>query len=200
VAKKKTGAYVMGGPKGAPKAKPGTSLSTAQKYLGLVQNAQGQWVRPGAGLATKTLQASVENMGYTGGGVTGTRVPIGTPRGDRLGYVDNATGSFSLAGGKAGGSKAGTRKRRGKSAGGMAAPVTTTPVASNPFAEADVAATSLLRTQGKAFAAGRSAFAGTALGATRGPKAAEETKGKTKGKGKKGKGKGKARPRRPKAK
>jgi hypothetical protein len=182
--------------KGAPKAKPGTGLSAAQKYLGLVQNAQGQWVRPGQGLATKTLQAVTDKMGYTAGGVAGTRVPIGTPKsGNLLGYVDNATGQFGLAGG---GRK--TKTTRGRSGAGHSASmagVTADSIASTsaPYAEADIAQTSLLGAQGKAYAAGRQGTSGSLLGATSKPvlpeaKAGQKRgrKGKAKAKGRKARG------------
>jgi hypothetical protein len=182
--------------KGAPKAKPGTGLSAAQKYLGLVQNAQGQWVRPGQGLATKTLQAVTDKLGYTGGGVAGTSVPIGTPKsGKLLGYVDNATGQFGLAGG--GRKTKATRGRSGAGHGASMAGVTADSIASTsapPFAEADIAQTSLLGAQGKAYAAGRQGTSGTLLGATSKPVMPEaEKKRGGKKRGRKGKGKAKGR-------
>jgi hypothetical protein len=183
----------------ARKAKPGTGLAAAQKYLGLVQNAKGQWVRPGAGLASRTLSTVTQKAGYSVVPGQEAITPFSSPRGQHLGTYSQATGKFTLAGGKAAGGRkaAGARKRRGKGAGGTAAveQLGAEPVASNPFAEADVAATSLLRTQGKAFAAGRAAYAGTALGATRGPKATEKAEVAGKKKGKKGKAKPKARTR-----
>lgn len=102
----------------AKKAKAGTGLAAAQKYLGLVQNARGNWVRPGKSLATKTLRTITENMGYQAGGLSG-RTPLAAPKtGNRLGFVSNTTGQFSLAG--AGGKKrvtppkSGAKPKRGR--------------------------------------------------------------------------------------
>jgi hypothetical protein len=138
------------------------------------------------------MGAVTQNAGYSVVPGQEAITPFANRQGQRIGTYSQATGKFTLAGGKAAGGKAaGARKRRGKGAGGTAAveQLGAAPVASNPFAEADVAATSLLRTQGKAFAAGRAAYAGTALGATRGPKVTEKAEVAGKKKGKKGKAK-----------
>lgn len=105
---KKKGAYVMGGPKGAPKAAAGTGLAAAQHQLGLVQNAQGQWVRPGAALATKYMTAVATNLGYQGNALGGS-TPLANRRGERIGFIGGEPGSpsFTLAGGKG---KGNTRK------------------------------------------------------------------------------------------
>jgi hypothetical protein len=185
--------------KGAPKAKTGTGLSAAQHYLGLVQNAQGQWVRPGAALATKTMQTITENLGYQPGGTgTGRGTPLATPKtGQRLGFVNSATGQFSLAGG--GRKTKATRGRSGAGHGAAMAGVTADSIASTsapPFAEADIAQTSLLGAQGKAYAAGRQGTSGTLLGATSKPVMPEAKAGQKRGgkkRGRKGKGKAKGR-------
>jgi hypothetical protein len=177
----------------AKKAKAGTGLSAAQKYLGLVKNAQGQWVRPGAGLATKTLQGVAEKMGYQGNAAGFGQTPLASPSGNRLGYVSGATGQFSLAGGGKGRTAA-TKKHATTMAG-----ITTDSIASTsklPFAEADIASTSLLGAQGKAYAAGRQGTSGTLLGATSKPVMPEAKAGQKRGgkkRGRKGKGKAKGR-------
>jgi hypothetical protein len=176
----------------AKKAKPG--LQAAQKYLGLVKNAQGKWVKPGAALATKTLAAGLNNPNSANyrpsvPGATGT-TPIANRQGERMGFFSGA-GAFTLAGGAKGRTTA-----TGKHAATMAG-ITTDSIAATsapPFAESDIAQTSLLGAQGKAYAAGRQGTSGTLLGATSKPvmPEAEKKRGGRK-RGRKGKGKAKGR-------
>jgi len=162
----------------AKRAKAGTGLRAAQQYLGLVKNAQGQWVRPGAGLATKTLQTVAENMGYQGGEGGFGATPLANLRGERLGTVSGATGQLTLAGGrKATSKRKGATGRHARSMAGATAQsltATTSPL----FAEADIATTGYVRAQGKAYAAGRGTNAGTLAGQAGGGETIEPTKSK----------------------
>jgi hypothetical protein len=171
----------------AKKAKPGTGLAAAQKYLGLTQNAQGKFVRPGAGLATKVIQNKLGQYVPTDPGF-GT-VSTSNKRGELMGSFTG--GQFTLAGGKG---RPAARKTRGVTKGGIAPSSITSDLAGlAPFAEADIAQTSLLGAQGKAYAAGRQGASGTLLGATSKPTMPGEEPG-AKGRHKRrGKGKAKGR-------
>lgn len=144
----------------APKAAKGTGLRAAQNYLGLVQNAQGAWVRPNAKQASGLLAKMAGNLGYQTDPAYPASTPFANQRGQRLGTFEQSTGIFTLAGrapgaGPARGVKTQTRKRRGGAAGkGLNEPLERV---AEPYAESDLATTAYVRTQGKAYAAGRAA-------------------------------------------
>jgi hypothetical protein len=188
VAKKPTSKTGFG--KSAPKAQTGTGLAAAQHYLGMVQNAKGNWVRPGAALATKTLESKLGQ--YVPTDPSYGPVSTSNKRGELMGSF--LGGQLTLAGG--GRKTKTTRGRSGAGHGASMAGVTADSIASTsapPFAEADIAQTSLLGAQGKAYAAGRQGTSGTLLGATSKPvmpEAKEKRGGKKRGRKGKGKAKG----------
>lgn len=177
--------------KTTPRAKPTPGLEAAQKALGLIKNSQGAWVKPNAAQAADYMARVVQRGGYANDpSYPSTSTPFGTKSGVRIGTYDQSTGVFSLAGRAPGagpkkglGAKAQTRKRRGKGAAGTAGGGLDEPLAQSPYAENDLSTTSYLRTQGKAYAAGREGMAGSRAGAT---SAGEEAKPRTKTRKKKG--------------
>jgi hypothetical protein len=115
---------------------------------------------------------------------TGGNTPYANLRGERLGTYNQISGQFTLAGGKG---RPAAMKKHAATMGG----ITSDSIAqtSSPlFAENDIAQTSLLGTQGKAYAVGRQGISGTLLGATSKPTMPEAEKKRGGGKrGRKGK-------------
>ena len=131
------------------------------------------------------MQAITTAAGYQG---VSQPLPVGTPTGNRLGYVNNGVFSFAGrapgAGPTRGAPKMGQRKGR-KQRGAAGAGLDQALAASSPYAEADLATTAYVRQQGKAYAAGRAA--GSSLAGQTGKAGAAVAKKKAAG-GRKKKG------------
>lgn len=168
----------------APKVS--SELKAARSWLGLVQNSAGQWVRPNEAQATRLISKQLASSGYQANpsAAPGSTLGIVNKRGQTMGTFQHLTGEFSLTGGKGKGAGKGKGKGKGtgrnKPRGGTAAGEETPTSRSRVYAEADTAATSLIRAQGKAYAAARERISGTALGATGGGEEIEGTAGTTK--------------------